>query len=108
MVTIESVRLREVPVEVVVERCREVPVEVVVERCREVPVRVVVEWWLASGMPTTVDSCIAEVLVPVKRKRGLAARTPERNDTDKGRSNMADSNTDTDGNSREDNRPGRF
>lgn len=65
-------------------------------------------------MPTTADSSIAEVLVPVEHRRGLAARTPglephTDTDTDTGHSNtVVDSNTDTDGNSKEEDKPGQF
>jgi hypothetical protein len=62
-------------------------------------------------VPVTEDSSIAEVLVLVGRRRGLVGRTPglaePHTHTDTGHSNIvADSSTDTDGNSREEDRLG--
>ena len=65
-----------------------------------------------SKMLGTEDSSIAEVPVPVERKRGLVARTPGPEPhihTGTGHSNTAaDNNTDMGGNSREEDMPGQL
>ena len=78
----------------------------------KVLVTVVLEQQRELVTPMTVDSSIAEVLVPVERKRGLVARTlglePHTHTDTDGNSRAADSNTDTGGSSRAEDKPGQL